>query len=58
MGIKSRLFTGTLAATVLGTAPLACMAQAQVVSHSQDIVVVLPSSLPELVQRHGIAFQL
>jgi hypothetical protein len=58
MSIKSRLFTGTLAATVLGAAPLVCVAEAQVVSHSKDIVVVLPSSLPELVQRHGIAFQL
>jgi hypothetical protein len=57
MSIKSRLFTGTLAATVLGVAPLVWGEEAQVMSHSKDIVVVLPASLPELA-RHGIAFQL
>jgi hypothetical protein len=35
-----------------------CIAEAQVISHSKDVVVVLPASLPELAHRHGIAFQL
>jgi hypothetical protein len=35
-----------------------CAAATQVESHSKNISVVLPAGLPELAQRHGIAFQL
>jgi len=58
MGIKSRLFSGVLAASFLGVVPLGAVAKALVVSHSHDVVVVTPGSLPELAQRHGISFQL
>jgi hypothetical protein len=58
MTIKSRLVSGAIVATILGIAPLVCLAEAKVVSHSKDIIVVLPTSLPELAQRQGIAFQL
>jgi hypothetical protein len=37
---------------------LLSIAEAQVQSHSKNIVVVLPTSLPELARRPGIAFQL
>ena len=58
MSITSRLLTGVIATALAGTAPLLCAAATQVVSHSKNIAVVLPASLPELAQRHGIAFQL
>lgn len=58
MGIKSRLFSGVIAAAFLCVVPLGATEKAQVVSHSKDVVVVTPGSLPELAQRHGIAFQL
>jgi len=58
MSIKSRLFSGVIAAAFLGMVPLWAMAEALVVSHSRNVVVVMPGSLPELAQRHGIAFQL
>jgi hypothetical protein len=58
MGIKSSLFSGVIAAAFLGVVPLGATERAQVASHSKDVVVVTPGNLPELAQRHGIAFQL
>jgi hypothetical protein len=58
MSLKCTFFTGLIAAAILGLTPLGAMAKAPTVSHSKDIVVVLPGSLPELAHRHGIAFQL
>jgi hypothetical protein len=61
MTIMSRLFAGTVAATFattfLSAVPGACLAESEVVSHSKNIVVELPASLPELARRHGIAEQ-
>jgi hypothetical protein len=58
MSINSRLFSGVLVTAILGVAPLRATTKATVVSHSRNVVVVTPGSLPQLAQRHGIAFQL
>jgi hypothetical protein len=57
VSIMSRLFAGTVAATLLSVVPGACFAKSEVVSHSNNIVVVLPANLPELARRRGIAEQ-
>jgi hypothetical protein len=58
MSIKPTLFCGAIAAAFLGVMPLGAVAEKLIVSHSKDVIVVLPAALPTLAQRYGIAFQL
>jgi hypothetical protein len=58
MGFNKKLYTCSLAAILLGGAPLACVAEAQIVSRSGDVVVVPASSLPDVARQGGVALQL
>jgi hypothetical protein len=58
MSIRPTLFRGAIAAAFLGVMPLGAGAEKLIISHSKDVVVVLPAALPSLAQRHGIAFRL
>jgi hypothetical protein len=48
----------TVLTSILGGVALLGTAQAQISSHSKDVVIEQPANLPELAQTPGIAFQL
>ena len=48
----------TVAAIIVSVALLGGIAEAEIVSHSKNIVIELPTDLPELAQHRGIALQL
>jgi hypothetical protein len=57
MNTKS-VFPATITSFFLGSVLLAGTAEAQIVSHSKNLVIEQPTNLPELAQRPGIAFYL
>jgi hypothetical protein len=58
MNTKSRIFPGAITSFFLGSALLAGTAKAEIVSHSNNLIIEQPTNLPELAQRPGIAFHL
>lgn len=58
MNTKSRIFPAAITSFFLGSAFLACTANAEIASHSKNLIIEQPTNLPELAQRPGISFHL
>jgi hypothetical protein len=58
MNTKSRIFPAAITSFFLGSALLAGTAKAEIASHSKNLIIEQPTSLPEIAQRPGIAFHL
>jgi hypothetical protein len=58
MNVRSTFFNSAAACLLFGSFLLVGATNAQIVSHSRDIIVERPSSLPEFAQQPGVALQL
>ena len=58
MNTKVHIFPAAITSFFLGSALLAGMAKAEIVSHSKNLIIEQPTNLPELAQRPGVAFHL
>jgi hypothetical protein len=58
MNTKSRILPAAITSFFFGSALLAGAANAQIVSHSKNLIIEQPTNLPELAQRPGISFHL
>ena len=58
MKTNSRIFPAVITGFFLGSALLAGAANAEIVSHSKNLIIEQPKNLPEFAQRPGIAFHL